>query len=202
MPIKRRVEPAKEPASLAQTKSLERIRAEERRERRRHLVTIPPLISLIVSGYLLYNDFKQEERAEGMGQSIAKSTESTGSVRRRFDKRLAWYDFTGLRGIYDKDSIRTNAESGTVIELPDGSKLTVGESSLITIKQAKGGRILIDFQGGSLKADTAGAGVLIQSQGMVLDTKGGKVELSGSGDFSMPRHCSIERRIGAPASEG
>ncbi len=89
-------------------------------------------IGAAVSGRMLYDEL-QGAGNRGLGSPLAQVDRSDRKVRRKPGNSFVWTYVREREPLFRKDSVQTSAGSAASIQFKDGSKLEIGENSLIVI---------------------------------------------------------------------
>jgi len=99
----------------------------------RTLFTIPILVFLIsLFGFLLYRKFTERIQASD-NPVIGTLTFKTRTIQRKYDNEVVWESITTKTEIRNKDTIRTENLADAVLTLEDGTKIQIGENSMILV---------------------------------------------------------------------
>ncbi len=123
------------------------------------LVTSILILSFV--SFLLYSDIYKTYR--GTGEPIGKIVFKKKVALRKYQNQSIWEYLQNEYPIYNGDSIKTEELSEAVLELKDGTKISINESSYIVINLL-GEETKIDFNYGSLETNTESSNVKIQTK--------------------------------------
>jgi len=106
-------------------------------------------------GWMLYADFGQRiEKTDGV--RLGTITFKKRVAERKYSDQVIWETITENSVLYDNDSLRTADGSEAVVLLDDGTRIELGEETLIML--ARSGRGLsIDFRQGTIAARAGAA---------------------------------------------
>lgn len=129
---------------------------------------------------LLYADFTRKIEVSGVTQ-IGTITFKRQVAQRKYQAQVVWEDVKQSYPVYNNDSIRTSDESEAVINLHDGTDISVDENSMIMLSMLDGG-ININFAHGAISANrqnVAGdAALTIITSGAAVSIDRGNIQLA------------------------
>ncbi|HPH02057.1 MAG TPA: FecR domain-containing protein [Spirochaetota bacterium] len=108
------------------------------------------LVIFCCFGWMLYADFSQRiEKTDGV--RLGTITFKKRVAERKYSDQVIWETITENSVLYDNDSLRTADGSEATVLLDDGTRIELGEETLILL--ARSGRGLsIDFRQGTIAA--------------------------------------------------
>ncbi|MDZ4675901.1 MAG: FecR domain-containing protein [Oligoflexia bacterium] len=123
-------------------------------------------------GYYLYADiYLNRSTSEGL-EIAGVLTEIQQSVKRKFGDNMLWDLVNANEKLYWNDSIQTSEKSQAHIRLDDGSKISLGESSLVVLER-NNNKLSLSLKSGQLVVDSqASADSQIKINGMDLAAAG------------------------------
>ena len=144
------------------------------------MVTVSAAVITLFS-FLLYQDMTRRHDA-GSQQRIGTITFKHRVAQRKFFSQVIWEDLQQSEPLYNNDTIRTANLSDAVIQLSDGTRIDIGENTMILMSMAGDG-INVNFAHGSLSASRKGARgeMKIQSKDAVVSLEKSDVKLTSVG---------------------
>jgi len=138
-------------------------------------------------GWMLYADFSQRiEKTDGV--RLGTITFKKRVAERKYSDQVIWETITENSVLYDNDSLRTADGSEATVLLDDGTRIELGEETLILL--ARSGRGLsIDFRQGTIAAKA----------GAPPKLAGGSEAGGGEAGFDAGSATNIEIRSGKTA---
>ncbi len=152
------------------------------------VVGVAALIITLCS-VLLYADFTMKGEATG-GEQIGTITFKRRVAQRKYAAQVIWEDLDQKTPVYNNDSIRTSDLSEAVINLDDGTAISLDENSLILLSISRDG-VDIDFTQGTISASRAAVAgeeattITIKSGTSVVSIEKADVRLSTSGEATL-----------------
>ena len=110
------------------------------------LVTLGCLFGAIYSSYLLYQDI--EDRGARTGTPMAKLERVEKKVRLKPAQSYIWGGVKANEDLYLKDSVQTAPTGAASIRFTDGTRLEIGENSLVIIDSVE--NLSLNFLRGSV----------------------------------------------------
>jgi hypothetical protein len=99
----------------------------------RTFFTIPILLFLImVLSFFLYRNLTKKVQSTD-NPKIGVLTFKTRTIQRKYDNEVIWESISTTTEIHNKDTIRTEELSDAVLTLEDGTKIQIGENSMILV---------------------------------------------------------------------
>ncbi len=136
--------------------------------------------AITLAGVMLYADFNRRISAGNLTEiGILRLKYKT--AQRKYDREVVWEELENNIPIYNRDTIRTAAASEAVIELADGTKIDIGENSMIVLNFS-GKAADIDFLYGSIRASQDNSA---DGAALTIRTDSGAVSLSSGTDVSL-----------------
>ncbi len=93
--------------------------------------------------------------AFSQGESAGRVIYKFNAVDRKSDRRVVWNSVSPSSSLFARDTIRSHSRSNAVIELNDGTRITLDENSMIFLDISEDSS-LIDFQSGSIQVKNSG----------------------------------------------
>ena len=119
------------------------------------LVTLSTLAIASGFAYLYYQDLNR--RIDDTGRvAIGTITFKQNTAERRFGDRAVWQGVAQKSPLFDKDSVRTAGDSQAIIRLDDGTEISLGANTMVTLDWGKKEKS-VDFLGGSITAIRSGS---------------------------------------------
>ncbi len=144
------------------------------------VVSLTAAITAIAS-IMLYVEFTagaETTSTEPIGKIIYKKKKT----QRKYTNQVIWEDVSQYATVYNYDTIRTDADSASILQLKDGSEIELNENTLILVSLS-GDRAAIDFSQGAISANSSGS-LSISAGGAVIDTKKSSINLRAGGPGS------------------
>ncbi|HNI27256.1 MAG TPA: FecR domain-containing protein, partial [Leptospiraceae bacterium] len=123
---------------------------EERKDQRKTNTATLSLIFLLVC--FLYWDSNKDPEI-GNRKLVGKVASAVNQTERKLGATVVWRKIIKDYSVYNYDTIRTEADSKTVIELTDGTKVTLNEDTIIYIN-TNPEKLDINLIQGSMTVDT------------------------------------------------
>jgi len=127
----------------------------------------------------LYHDFTARVSG-GKRVKIGTIIYKKKKAQRKYSGEVIWENVTRQDTVYNYDSIRTEANSSSIIKLADGSEIELKENTLILLSLAEGSAN-IDFSRGSISAKAA-TGLKISAGNKVINASKGNLNLAAKKD--------------------
>lgn len=125
-----------------------------------------------------YKSTERNDFGNGNEAPLAQVSQVGDEVLRRPATRLLWQSVNTGDNLYNGETIRTSSRGELRIQFEDGRYIDLESDSLIVLQKSKG-EIALDLMEGSLfvnaKSEEGG-----EAPGLVLNSKNGKVDLSGA----------------------
>jgi len=132
------------------------------------LITAFSIAAMSAAGTALYYDFTGKLNAEKT-ERIGTITFKKKTAQRKYSGQVIWENLNQTDAVYNYDTIRTDADSLSIIKLKDGSQIELNENTLILLSLTEN-KTTIDFSQGSINA--AGAANLNIKAGNTVITAG------------------------------
>lgn len=110
---------------------------------------------------------------------LAQVAAVSDEVLKRPATRLLWQSVNTGDNLYNGETIRTSSQGEMRIQFENGNYIDLEPDSLIVLQQSQG-EISLDLMAGSLFVDAKAAEGETGKSGLVLNSKNGKVDLSGA----------------------
>lgn len=110
---------------------------------------------------------------------LAQVSRVGDEVLRRPPTRLLWQAVNTGDNLYNGETVRTSAHGEMRIQFDDGRYIDLEPDSLVVLQKSKG-EISLDLMEGSLFVNAKSEGTAGTSPGLVLNSKGSKVDLTGA----------------------
>lgn len=123
---------------------------------------------MVTSIYLALEEsfFIQTDQSTKAISSLAKVTNISHSVKRKYANDINWYRLTVPNAIFESDSIFTEENATAEITFNDGGKLLIDSSTMLTIKSQGSNKSLINIEKGSVTSTlTKGRKLKIKTEG-------------------------------------
>jgi hypothetical protein len=144
-------------------------------------IVIPALLSLLVLfSVLLYRNYTKKIQASD-NPTIGVLTFKTKTIQRKYDGEVVWESIPTETQIKNKDTIRTDKLSEAVLTLEDGTKIQIGENSMILVDFSDK-KWNLNFAYGTLSAVKSESG----ESALSIQSGNNKIEV-GSGELSINR---------------
>lgn len=159
-------------------------------------LAIAACLSLACAGGTLLWYYGTEKKITGNGEAALAQVSKVGEeVLRRPATRLLWQQVNTGDNLYNGETIRTSARGELRIQFDDGRYIDLEPDSLIVLQKSKG-EISLDLMEGSLFVNAKSEGTAPAGTGLVLNSKSGKVDLSGaSASLSKGSGDSLDVRV-------
>lgn len=152
--------------------------------------TIPILgLLILLFSFLLYNNLTEKVKASD-NPVIGTLTFKTRTIQRKYDNEVIWESITTATEIHNKDTIRTENLSDAVLTLEDGTKIQIGENSMILVdfsdnnwnlnfaygtvateRSANASDSVMNIQAGNSKIQVGAGGLSLDKSGESLNVK-------------------------------
>ena len=152
------------------------------------------IVLAVLFGFItaFYNSLHASGNAN-IHQVIGYSIEVENIVQRKADGGIIWQDYERDQPAYEKDVIRTGANSIAIVTLTDGVSIDLDANSMILLNYDLGKNDEeIDIRYGSLRVDTSRAdkdldGVKIKKNEQEVSVRGGniRIESTDQGDIDL-----------------
>ena len=129
------------------------------------VVSILCLCGAGAGGFSLYRDFNASGVA-GLGAPLASVERRESKVRRKAASNYVWTAVRPKENLYRRDSIQTASGSAARIQYVDGSRVEIGENSLVVIDDVA--NLALNFKSGSVvvrKKDGTDTKITIERNG-------------------------------------
>lgn len=140
-------------------------------------------LSLSCAGGTLLWYYGTEKKFAGSGEApLAQVSHVGDEVLRRPPTRLLWQAVNTGDNLYNGETLRTSNRGELRIQFEDGRYIDLEPDSLIVLQKSKG-EISLDLMEGSLFVNAKagdGAADTTAAPGLVLNSKNGKVDLTGA----------------------
>lgn len=143
---------------------------------------------IVVCSVMLYN-VVQSGAGKGSGKAIGKVYYKNRSVQRKFSRAAVWGGLEQNTPVYNNDALRTEEQSEAVVVLNDGTRIEVGERSMIVLNVSDDSsgitfvrgalRVRNDAVGAGGKTDTPARQIKITTGNKTVQAQNGDVELTG-----------------------
>lgn len=145
-------------------------------------LAIAACLSLACAGGTLLWYYGTEKKITSNGEvALAQVSKVGDEVLRRPATRLLWQQVNTGDNLYNGETLRTSARGELRIQFEDGRYIDLEPDSLIVLQKSKG-EISLDLMEGSLfvNAQSNAAPGAAPTDGLVLNSKNGKVDLTGA----------------------
>ncbi len=144
-------------------------------------IIVVGISTVIIAGAsaALYHDFTARVSG-GKRIKIGTITYKKKIAQRKYSGEVIWENVTSQDTVYNYDSIRTEADSSSIIKLTDGSEIELKENTLILLSLAEGSAN-IDFSRGSISAK-ATTGIKISAGNKIISASKGNLNLAAKKD--------------------
>lgn len=119
---------------------------------------------LATAGSLLYADFNRRVDA-GSRKAVGSIVFKKKTAERKYSGQVLWEEVARKAQVYNRDTIRTAADSQAILTLQDGTRLELDQNTLIVVSMTKKGAAVGFTRGGLATSRSRGAGELKISTG-------------------------------------
>ncbi len=151
-------------------------------------------LTLAALSFTLWYDFTHTARRSGV-KPIGEHIQRTASTERRLSSQVVWDDLDVSDIVYNEDTIRTGAQSGSVIRLKDGTLIKLAENSMIVLVMADE-IVQLEMKEGSIEAkrQTGSSGeIQMRVNDRTTTVKDGDISLTRTGESGV----EVEVRSGS-----
>ena len=152
--------------------------------------------SVFAATFLWYRSSENTNKHASDEKPLAYVGKVFEDIQRRPATRLLWQLVNTGEPLYNGEAIRTSEKGEVRIQFADSDRyLDLEPESLIVIKQSEG-EIALDLMEGSLFVNAKAGGADDKSPGLVLNSEGGKVDLSqASASLSKGKGNSLDVQV-------
>ena len=141
-------------------------------------ITLLLLAAFCWAGLEFYRDLHSQISNEG-GEVIGEITFINNSAQRKFSNRAVWGELETSTPLYNYDSLRTIENSEAIIQLIDGTEISLAANTYIVLEWGEEEQN-IEFLGGNISAERSGTGdstLNIKSEDTVISLDSASVTL-------------------------
>ncbi len=151
--------------------------------------------SCFAATHLWYNSTQPDKSRNNGEIPLAQVGRVGEEVKKKSATRLLWQEVKTGDNLYNNESIRTSSTSEIRIQFDDGRYIDLEPDSLVILQKTQG-EIALDLMEGSVFVNAKAGGDSANSPGLVLNSNGNKVDLSGaSASLSKGKGNSVDLQV-------
>ena len=135
--------------------------------------------SCFAATYFWYKSTAPDKNRASSEAPLAQVGRVGDDVKKKSATRLLWQELKAGDNLYNNESIRTSSRGEIRIQFEDGRYIDLEPDSLVILQKSQG-EIALDLMEGSVFVNAKNGANTANSPGLVLNSNGNKVDLSGA----------------------